>query len=257
MRKFVLGLDHVSLIGDCLRSENIRLSSSQMTAFVSDIREDTATFEKAKEETKRFRETHNQLRRLWEVAADESPQLELLLEAIRDLSRDATAYVNRRFPNVMERLLGEQPKEIDFKSWAQTAGAETLARVSRLVAAEGAEIVPGRSRGRGKRSRPRVAPVVMGITRGNSTGAPHGGRPNNELMIELIMRLALSWLGATGKEPKRGRGDNTGFGNLVFLVFEGLCLLDKEGEESGVHALRQYWSRVRRVRAERQTPQSA
>ena len=56
------------------------------------------------------------------MAADESPQLELLLEAIRDLSRDATAYVNCRFPSVMERLLGEQPKEIDFKSWDKRQG---------------------------------------------------------------------------------------------------------------------------------------
>lgn len=63
-------------------------------------------------------------------------------------------------------------------------------------------------------------------------------------MIDLVMRLALSWLRATEKKPKRGRGDNTGFGALVFLVFEWLRLRDEEAEESGVHALRQYWSMV-------------
>jgi hypothetical protein len=234
MRNFVSDPDHVSLIEDCLRSENIQLSSSQMTAFLSDIREDIETFEKAKKAARRFRETHNQLRRLWEVAAEESPQLKSLREAISDLSSDATAYVNRRFPNVMERLLGEQPKEVDFKSWAETACTEILAHVSRLVAAEGAEEVPGRSRGRGKHSRPRVAPMVMGVTRGGSTGAPRGGRPNNELMIDLVMRLALSWLSATGKEPKRGRSDNTGFGALVFLVFGWLHLLDEERGSSTI-----------------------
>ena len=124
------------------------------------------------------------------MAAEESPQLEPLQQAIGGLSGDATAYVDRRFPNVMERLLGEQPRELVFKSWAQTARIEILAHVSRLVAAEGAEIIPGRSRGPEKRSPPRVAPTVMGFTRGASGGAPRGGRPNNELTIDLVMRLS-------------------------------------------------------------------
>jgi hypothetical protein len=236
--------DHVLSIKDCLRMESIRLSPSQMSAFVSDIREDIATFEAAKIETTRFRKTHNQLQRLWEVAAGESPQLKSVQGAISDLSSDATAYVNRRFPHVMERLLGKRPKEVDFKSWARTASGEILAHVSRLVAAEGADKVRGRSRGRGKRSRPRVAPMVMGVTRGGSTGAPRGGRPNNELTIDLLMHLALSWLRATEKKPKRGRGDKTGFGALIFHVFGWLNLLNEERDESGVHALRQYWSMV-------------
>lgn len=175
MRSFILGPDDVTRIADCLRPDNIRLSSSQMDAFVSDIREDIKTFQKVKKEARRFRETHNQLRRLWELAAKESPQLKPLRQAIGDLSSDATAYVDRRFPSVMERLLAEQPKEVDFKSWAQTARTEILAHVSRLVAAEGAEIIPGPSRGPGKRSPPRVAPTVMGFTRGGSSGAPRGG----------------------------------------------------------------------------------
>jgi hypothetical protein len=244
MRNFVLDPDHELSIKDCLRLDSIQLSPSQMSAFVSDIREDIATFEGAKKATTRFRETHNQLQRLWEVAAGERPQPKSLQGAISDLSGDANAYVNRRFPNVAERVLGEQPKEVDFKNWAQTACAETLAHVSRLLTAEGANKVQGRSRGRGKRARPRVAPMVMGVTRGGSTGAPHGGRPNNQLRIDLVMHLALTWLRATEKKPKRGRGDETGFGALVFHVFGWLHLLDEEKDESGVHALRQYWSMV-------------
>src|SRR5690242_20852745 len=189
MQNFVLDDDHVLLIGYCLRSENIRLSSEKMTAFVSDIQEDIETFGQDREQINSFRETHDQLRRLWGLAAKERPDRDLLVEAIGDLSSGATAYVNSRFANVRERLLGDKPNQADFKSWAQTAEAEILADVSRLVTAEGAQRVPGRSRGAGNRSRPRTGPVVMGVVRGAATGARRGGRPTNEAKIDLVMHL--------------------------------------------------------------------
>lgn len=258
MPKFVLNDDDLEIIENCLRSEHIRLSSSQMTAFVADIREDVDSFRSSKKGTQRFREAHNQLQKLWKVAAKESPHRDPLVEAINGLSGEAAAHVRRRFPNVMERLLGQQPEGIDFKNWAQDAPVEILAHVSRLVTADGAEEIPGRSRGHEKRSPPRIAPIVMGVTRDRPTGVPRGGRPNNELTIDLVMRLALSWLRATGQEPKRGRSPGTGFGELVFFAFERLGLLDEEREGNDeLHALRQYWTLVRTEKARRREPPPA
>jgi hypothetical protein len=73
-----------------------------------------------------------------------------------------------------------------------------------------------------------------------------GGRPSNASKLNLIAFLAMDWFQATGNEPKPGRGSNTGFGALVYLVFEWLDLLDQDdaSDESGLHVLRQYWEAV-------------
>jgi hypothetical protein len=121
--------------------------------------------------------------------------------------------------------------------WACTADREKLIRVAQAISGEGARVVPGRSRGPGKRSAPRVEPMIRGEVRGDGAARDHGGRPRNDALQDLILQLAGEWLYATGELPKAGRSDKTGFGDLVHKVFQW-C-----GEpEAATHALRQYWA---------------
>jgi hypothetical protein len=236
--------DCVQQIRDCLRAENIRLSGDGLFQLISNIESDIAAFCDARSEGT-FREAHDQLRYLWEKCLADGASADEIRALIDGLSKRATDYVNRRFPVVMERLSPDRSNAADFKTWARTAQAGDLIRVSRVLAADGAQVVPGRSRGRGKRSASRLSPQIMGAVRGDpTTGAQRGGRPANNSQIDLVGALALSWYHATDKMPKRGRSGRTGFGALVFLVFEWLGIRDDIGEESGVHALRQYWSLV-------------
>jgi hypothetical protein len=248
--KEVVDRDRLLLIKECLQTEAIRLSQDCLNRFAANVQGDMDAFLSARAEGT-FRHAHNQLAALWELAADEDPSPALIRARIDGLSARAATYVERRFPLVVTRLFPERPIATSFRDWARSADPENLILVARVVVAEGAIAVLGRRRGQGKRSASRTSPIVMGVARGDPTAAKQGGRPKNDSKIDLVMRLALSWLDATEQEPKPGRGDRTGFGELVFLVFEWLGLLDQNSEESGVHALRQYWATVEAGRNER------
>jgi hypothetical protein len=59
------------------------------------------------------------------------------------------------------------------------------------------------------------------------------------------MHLALDWLTATCKPPKRRRSDKTGFGDLVHSVFQWLSL----PEGTATYALRKYWAAAKAFEA--------
>jgi hypothetical protein len=213
-----------------------RFRADRFDQFVVDIQADIASFS---DET--FREAHDQLSRLWVASVDEDLSPARVRARINRLSRRATEYVDGRFSIVMERLSLNQDA-VDFKIWARTANADELIRVSRVLAAEGARAVPGRSRGKGKREASHPSPQIMGVTRGDpASGALRGGRPTNGARIDLVMQLGMSWYHATEEMPN-GRASRSGFRDLVFLVFGWLFMLDDSRDHSGVYALRQYFS---------------
>jgi hypothetical protein len=106
-------------------------------------------------------------------------------------------------------------------------------------------VVPGRSRGGTKRSRARLEPMILGEVRGVGASGHTGGAPTQDAIHELVMQLALDWLRATGKAPTPGRSDRSGFGDLVYSVFQWLCV-SQDHTETAVYALRRYWDSIRR-----------
>jgi hypothetical protein len=104
-------------------------------------------------------------------------------------------------------------------------------------------IVPGRSRGNGKRSASRMEPRIMGVVRGTGAGANTGGRPRANARQDLVQCLAMDWLKATGAKPDPGRSDGKGFGDLVHRIFSWI------GEPGATHALRTYWRAVSSMRS--------
>jgi hypothetical protein len=64
--------------------------------------------------------------------------------------------------------------------------------------------------------------MIMGEVRGAGTARNHGGRPTNDRHRTLVMHLALDWLTATYKPPKRRRSDKIGFGDLAHSAWRSV-----------------------------------
>jgi hypothetical protein len=242
-------------VADCVVvKEGLRLQPGHFERLISEVEESIADFLSLRRGTS-FRNTHEKLRALFFLSHENEPSDEDLRKAIRTLPRQAAQYIDRRAPIVIARLFPDEPQVSRFKVWARRAEHRKLVEATRVLTAEGARIVDGRSRGSGRRSGRRIEPIIMGVARGvsakemrahaettnhgdqNEKGRLAGGRPKNSEQVELVLSLALDWLHASGDKPPAGRSDNKGFGDLIHSVFQWLNLPDG----SAAYALRQYW----------------
>jgi hypothetical protein len=224
-------------VKDCLRKDGLSLPTDRLQQLIRSIEGSISNF-LAVPPQEAFRNTHDALRDLWKLSHEDDPSVALLRARIQQLPREAVEYVDRRAPTVLSRLFSHDRPIVRFQEWAVSAGPELLITATRVLSAEGGRFVPGRSRGRGKRSSERLEPVIMGEIRGGGAARHRGGRPRNEGQQELVMHLALDWLIATGAPPGRGRSDNTGFGDLVHSIFQWLRL------KAASNSLREYWVAV-------------
>ena len=279
-RPFRLDDEQRALVADCLRKEALSLPRDRLERFIGAIEASIAHFQATPSETtfRDAHDALRVLHTL--ATEDDPPigQLKARLarlppEARESIGRRAPT-VMQRLGIDLGSPLGELPEHAfdRFLGWTTTPEAVQLpepppplpkALAERIAALTGAELtepvsppplvtalrallsngarpVQGRSRGGGKRSGPRWEPVIMGEVRGAGTLRHRGGRPEEAARRELVMHLALDWLTATGKPPKQGRSDKTGFGDLAHRVFQWLGLPDG----SAAHALRQYWTAV-------------
>lgn len=218
-----------------------------------------------------FREAHDALREIWLLSHDDDPSPALLRAHVKSLPTEALEGVGRRATAVLPRLFPGQKFEGDifespacliakFLAWAARAKGSELVTALRVLSADGACWVPGRSRGSGTRSAPRLEPRALGEIRGSHEPKPEGGRPSEASYQSLVMHLAVDWLRGTGSPPSPGRSDSAGFGALVYAVFEWLYVpklgtqdvIDAEIEtaaEKANYALRRYWAEARRATA--------
>jgi hypothetical protein len=158
------------------------------------------------------------------------------------LPKEAVEYLDTRAGCLIPRLFPGEFANHGFLAWAKNADAERFVEAICVLTAEGARRV-SRSRGRGKRSRGRLEPLIFGQVRGAGNGALKGGRPRHDAQDTLVMHLAIDWSIATGAAPSPGRSDHTGFGDLVHSVFQWL------DEPSPDQALRRYWTAVEECRS--------
>ncbi len=225
-------------VRDCLSKDGVSLRLNQFSNFVSNIESSIDVFVvRAKKES--FRDAHDALRKLWTMCAQDDPQIALIRKSIGNLPDKAVEYLDQRGLNVIPRLFPTEPLKV--QEWARKTDAKNLVNGIRLMTAEGAQIVAGRSRGGGKRSESRIGPIIMGETRGIGAGKRRGGRPANSAQADLVMHLAADWLESTGKVPILVRSDKDGFGDLVHCVFQWLDL----PEGSAAYALRTYGGAVK------------
>jgi hypothetical protein len=241
---FVLDDEQRRRVADCLRKDGIELASDRLGQLICDIEESIANF-LADAGAPSFPEARNALSRLWKLSHEDDPPIGLIRVLIRKLPAKAKEYLDQRFPFKFSNLY-QDDEEIEFQTfaqfeaWAGDAEPSTLVLATRVVTAKAAQIVEGRSRGQGKRSGPKIEPIIERV--------PGGGRPRNAEQQDLVMYLALDWVQHTGEMPTSGRSDHKGFGELVHSVFQWLAL----PEGSAAYALRQYWAEVRHGTAKRE-----
>jgi hypothetical protein len=243
----------------CLRSAVPSLSTVDFDAFVFRVRRAMCAFLTDKLQYQMTaREMHDAVRDLWILANDPDPAIGLIRRRIRESPEQLIRRLEYLAPQVLPKLydrgvsssraIGDQssmpPADVErlheggFRAWAEKADADMLVRaIMALLPVTGVEMVPGRSRGSGKRSSPRIEPCIDGIVRGRDNRTPSGGRPSDlDFKLTLIGTLAHAWERFAGAFPSFGRSDGTAFGDLVHSIFQWL-----EIEKGGVeHALRQF-----------------
>ena len=223
---------------DCLRKDGISLTADEATTLIRNIVYSIQTFLAARnipEAT--FRDLHEALRAIWQLAHEEDCPVGQLRARISQLPVQAMDYIDRRARRVFPNLLPDQDLEGGFRSWAEHADAEDLIKAAQVLSAEGGQAV-SRSRGGGKRSAAKLEPRILGRVRGASDGSNKGGRPEHTSRQDLVRWLATDWTMATGQLPSPGRSDRGGFGDLVHSVFQWL------EEPSPDQVLRRYWDKV-------------
>jgi hypothetical protein len=216
-----------------------------------------------------YRVVRKAIRKLWQLASEADPpigQIRALIKVLPEQVIRHFDYLARQeipkfysmgeFRRTMARdHMGMPAVEIEalenggFRAWAAVANDRALMwAIQTLPVGVGVINVPGRSRGMGKRSRPRIEPILMGKAQGaagqmlTSNQSHPGGRPSILYAhFSLIGKLVVAWERATSTLPSAGRSDETAFGELVHSVFQWLGM-DGQAE----YALREYWEEFSR-----------
>jgi hypothetical protein len=237
---FCLDDEQRNLLKDCLRTARAGLIEP-FGQFVDRVEASIDAFRRA-DRDEIYRDAHDALRRLWQLSHDPDPGIGQLRSQVRRLSPRALRYVEDRARIVIPRLFPGDSLDTGFIGWVDRAPGQKVVHAIRVLSAQGARLVPGRRRRNAKRSAEHVEPVILGQTRGAADTKPKSGRPVAEARHMLVANLALDWLIATGSMPQAGRSDHTGFGQLVYLVFDSLH------EPGAERALRDHWRQVEESR---------
>ena len=149
-------------VANCVGKEGLRLPPDRFERLISDLEESIAEFLSSARGAS-FRDVHEALRRLWFLSHEDDPPHEALRQLIQALPRRAAAYMDGRAPTVIARLFPSDPPVSRFQLWARTAERRKLVKATRVLTAEGAQIVDGRSpASSGRRSGQRIEPKIIG-----------------------------------------------------------------------------------------------
>lgn len=200
-----------------------------------------------------FRLRHDLLRRLWHMLNEAPVSIALIRLEAGKLPKPVLAALERRARRVWPGFgIGALPGG-GLRDWIKTAPAEQLVPALRLVIAEGALLVLGRSRGGGVRDPSRIEPVIMGISRGSRaetdppedgvSTSPRGGPVAATAETDLVMHLAIDYLNLTGKSGSFTREDKRIIGQIVEYLFNELKI------KNAPWILRRYWDAVKQTRS--------
>jgi hypothetical protein len=237
--KFKLEQEHREIVNACLRKHGIRLGQEAEKVFACNMQASIVAFldqKSASDRNVKYRQKHDALRAVWQLVWEDDVPIGQVRARLCSLPKQVTEFLHARARQVLAEMAGAAGS--NFSGWVRDADAESLKKVIRLLSADGGKLVT-RSRGPGKRSSPRLEPLIFGHARGALQGAREGGRPGHDAQDALVMYLAIDWSLVTGAKPPPGRSDHTGFGELVHSVFQWL------EEPSPGQALRRYWQAVK------------
>jgi len=234
----------------CLGKASIKLPLPHFERFVRSIEASIARFRSAVPR-RSFREAHDALRSLWRLCQRDDVSVGQVRARLHTLPKIAREQLERRARAVLSQVFPDEDIGNELLTWANRADGKQLLAALHLLLAEGGQIVHGRNRGGGKRSRPRLEPMLLGVVRGGCAPQHIGGAPVDDAARELVMHLAVDWLAATEQVPPAGRRDSKGFADLVHSVFQWLNLPSAE------YGLRRYWKTLneQKKRTARMSPE--
>jgi hypothetical protein len=236
----------------CLR-ETPPPAASDFARFIAAVEASIAAYVENRSKRLPFRIRHDLLRRLWHMLDEPPVSIALIrLEAGR-LPKPVLAAIKRRARRVWPGFRVGAFPDGGLRAWIRTAPAEQLIPALRLLIAEGALLVVGRSRGGGVRDPSRIEPVIMGVSRGSRAEtapaedciptSPRGGRIAATAETDLVMHLAIDYLNLTGKPGSFTREDKRIIGRIVAYLFDELKI------KNAPWVLRRYWDAVRLTRS--------
>ncbi len=192
----IIAADEVSRAfdADCMKRlvEMCKLpSTADLSRFEEGVREAARTFARDAREPN-VNQVHDEIAVLWKaVDPAKPPQWETMAIALEGLSPRTRETLAARGSGLRVAILLPAPESLRVPERREPARDAIVRLVS-----YGREFVEGRSRGGGKRSRPRVEPVLFAPEK--ETSPP---RQNPERMF--VMRLQHAWFDATGKPAVR------------------------------------------------------
>jgi hypothetical protein len=226
-------------ISDCLRKSSIDLATPQRLKLVERIEASIKKYMTSVPELTPGA-VRKELETIYSLAEQADPPIGQIRSLVSKLSPQATDHIETRGEIVFPNLFPNYPYSGDFKLWATDLPGLVLVDAVRMIVSTGGQLVQGRSRGEGRRSRAHCAPRILGTVKGSSDDTRRSGRPEKWLEFELVMHLASDWAISTEQFPDLRRSDHSGFGDLVHSVFQWCCL--SEGEAT--YSLRRYKAEI-------------
>ena len=115
--------------------------------------------------SKKFRRSHDELRRLWKKCSLQAPKKSEIIKLASALSKETFDILRKRAEYLFPKWTQIQFNRKNFDEWLAVASTKELAAVLMSCIAEATHVVPGRSRPNGTQSRPHLEPQIMGYVR--------------------------------------------------------------------------------------------
>jgi hypothetical protein len=250
--------DLEDLLALILKRAGLKTTSSASKQLLKDAEESVYLYHQEKTSAFHQGPSRTALLRLWKTAEKGSDK-ETLQSLLENLPAGAVYYLEQRAARIGPSLNIKPIGNNGLLDWADTASNDDLIKLIIFCAAEGRQIVQGRKRPKGLRSRNRIEPVILGIAdratipesnvfeekmNAQKHSPPNkAGRSRIDEKITLIAMLATDWIRQTGSVPIGGRGDASPFTDFVTSVFEWAKIGQPE------HAIRIYWEEMKERKA--------
>ena len=115
-----------------------------------------------------FRETHDRLRDLWLLAERPDPPIGQIRSRLNALPGDLLRPIERRAEQFWPIMFDEPAPTEGGPGWLVKAPPDKLAAILVRSISDGRELVFGRGRGGGRRSRAHFEPRILGVARGEA-----------------------------------------------------------------------------------------
>ena len=248
--------DHADLLEGMLKRAEVKDRRSKAKRLLQEIEVSVSLYVPQKSALFQYGAVRNSLLKLWK-AAEKDKDKETLLELLSNSAPGTIEYLKQRAEKLWPSLELGPMFPSDLLTWAASAAEEDIKKVLVRCCAEGRQLIKGRKRPNGKRSKSNYEPVILGsadgsegprgpmttmfITNFNFWPAPKSskaGRPSVDSEVELIMHLANDWYRITGRLETGGDSDDNPLVEFITSVFRWAKIPNVN------YALRLFWAEL-------------